>query len=111
MDSKIPEADWKVFRELHAVALDRFCQKVLADVTRLAADSGQDNHERYVAIYRLMRERDKVMAGVFDDLSRSNALFQLMLIMRHGLLNEAELARFTRETREYAKSVSTMMQE
>jgi hypothetical protein len=54
MSRTISEPDWKVFRELQRVALDRFCQRVLAEVERLIADSQKTNHEHYLALYKLI---------------------------------------------------------
>lgn len=38
MPREITEADWKLFRLLHALALERFCEQVLSDVARLTAE-------------------------------------------------------------------------
>ena len=35
MERGINESDWKLFRQLQPLALDRFCQRVLAEVSRL----------------------------------------------------------------------------
>ncbi len=32
----ISEPDWKLYRQLHPIALERFCQRVLSDLERLA---------------------------------------------------------------------------
>ena len=93
------ESDWKLFRQLREVALDRFCQRVLSDVGRLAADSGMSSHERYLAVFKLMRRRDKELAAAFDDPRRSTALRQLACIQSHELLTDEEYARFRPETR------------
>ncbi len=104
MPQDIPASDWKVFRKLQPIALDRFCQRVLAELTRLACYSGMDNNQRYLAIYTPVKERDKELANMFDGLSRSNAMFQLMLIQARQLLKEEEMAQFTPETRERIRS-------
>jgi hypothetical protein len=39
--SGIKESDWRIFRELHDVALERFCRRVLEGVERLSADSAK----------------------------------------------------------------------
>ena len=98
----LKESDWKLFRRLRAVALDRFCQRVLDEVTRIANDSGRTAHERYLATYQLMRDRDRALADMFDDPRRSTAVFQLTAIHSRGLLTEEEFAGFSPETRESA---------
>ena len=32
MQRTISESDWKLFRQLHALALERFCERVLSEV-------------------------------------------------------------------------------
>jgi hypothetical protein len=100
MSRDFPESDWKVFRQLSAVALERFCERVLSDVSKMAADPGKTYHERYLAIFDLTRNRDRDIARVFNDPRRSVAFIQLMGIRSLGLLSEDELARFSPETRE-----------
>ena len=67
----ISEPDWKLFRRLQPVALDRFCQKILTEIEGIAADTNKTHHERYLAIYERIRQRDKELAAAFDDLRRS----------------------------------------
>jgi hypothetical protein len=67
----VDEADWKVFRELRAIALERFCERALSEVARLAADTEKkSNHERYLAVYRLLEKRDGELAAAFNDFRR-----------------------------------------
>jgi hypothetical protein len=55
MTRQIPESDWKIFRQLHPVALERFCERTLSEVGRLASDTGKSAHERYLAVFRLIQ--------------------------------------------------------
>ena len=96
----IRESDWKLFRQLRPLALERFCQRVLDDLARIADEIGRTPHERYLAIYDLLRQRDRALADLFDNPRRSTALLQLRAIHSHGLLTEAEFAQFSPETRE-----------
>jgi hypothetical protein len=99
MERGIHESDWKRFRQFQPLALDRFCQRVLAEVTRLAADTRVSNHERYLAVFKLLQRRDEELADAFNDLRRSTALVQLARIQFQELLTEEEFARFSPETR------------
>jgi hypothetical protein len=102
----IKESDWRIFKELRTVALERFCRRALEEVDRLSANSGKTSHQRYVAIYRYIRERDKELAFAFDDLRRSTAVLQLARIQHHDLLTAEEFSRFSEEAR---KSVEAML--
>jgi hypothetical protein len=46
----ISEADWKVFRRLRPIALERFCERVLSEIGQTASESGKGAHERYLAL-------------------------------------------------------------
>lgn len=99
MERGIHESDWKLFRQFQPLALDRFCQRVLAEVTRLAADTMASNHERYLAVFKLLQRRDEELADAFNDPRRSTALVQLARIQFQELLTEEEFTRFSPETR------------
>jgi hypothetical protein len=99
LSREIPDKDWKVFRKLREGALERFAEQILNDVVRICSDDARSAHERYLAVYRLLQERDRAMAMAFDNLSRSR-MFEHLLAMRSlGLLTAAELADMSRETK------------
>lgn len=100
MSGDFPESDWKVFRELHAVALERFCERVLAEVQEISARSGRSFHDRYLDVDRLLRKRDAELARAFDNPRRSAAFIQLFAIHSLGLLEPTELTRFSSAVRE-----------
>jgi hypothetical protein len=99
MTRQISEADWKVFRQLHQIALDRFCERVLSEINKIASGSEGSAHERYLKVYKLIERRDKELGEAFNDMRRSTAWMQLAIIRRQGLLTEEEFARFSPETR------------
>jgi hypothetical protein len=98
-----PERDWKVFRELHKIALARYCDRILNEVNRAIANKGESSHDRYLRIYRIIHKRDEEMGRAFNDFRRSTALQQLLIIDSLGLLTEEDLARFTPETRQFVQ--------
>jgi hypothetical protein len=96
---QISEPDWKLFRRLRELALERFCERVLSEVGQLASKTGQSAHERYLAVYKLLQRRDKELAQAFDDLRRSTAWPCLAVMRSRGLLSDEEFAGFSSETR------------
>jgi hypothetical protein len=40
MQRVINESDWRIFRNLHAIALERFCQRVLSDINQAFSPFG-----------------------------------------------------------------------
>lgn len=69
----ISEPDWKLFRQLRPLALERFCQRVLSAIEGLIQDSAKTSHERYLAIYDLVQQRDRELADTFNDPRRPMA--------------------------------------
>jgi hypothetical protein len=108
MSRNIPESDWKVFREVRAAALERFCQRVLDDIERIMSDRAGGFHDRYLEIFKLIERRDDELAHAFNDVRRSTAIFQLAVICSLGLLTPDEMLRFTPGTREAIESLSSL---
>jgi hypothetical protein len=106
MAKDFPERDWKIFREVSAAALERFCQRILTEITRLATDTSTSSHERYLLIYQLIQQRDDDIAAAFNDFRRSTALRQLAAIHSLDMLSDDELARFSSETQNAVKELS-----
>ncbi len=48
VSDSFPESDWKIFRELREVALERFCKRVLEELELLWQDASGSYHERYL---------------------------------------------------------------
>ncbi|RDB42144.1 hypothetical protein DU490_14630 [Halomonas sp. DQ26W] len=94
----IRESDWKAFKRLRAVALERFSQRVLDECQQICSKRDATAHERYGELYDLIHKRNREMAHAFDHFSRSRALSCLRLIRMHNLLTEAEVAEFSEET-------------
>jgi hypothetical protein len=97
--SGMPEADWRVFRSLHPIWIDRFCKRVNGELMRALSDDSRDAYENYLAAYKLMHKRDKEIASAFDDFRRSTAVFQIAIIRKLGVITDEELGRFSEPTR------------
>jgi hypothetical protein len=74
---EIKEPDWKVLRRVHPLALERFCERVLAEIDRVSRDGATSHHARYLQIFRILQQRDREMARLFDNPRRSHALTML----------------------------------
>jgi hypothetical protein len=51
MGIEIKESDWKLFRRLHKVALERFSEPVLAEVRSAAGGRGDSHHAQYLKVF------------------------------------------------------------
>lgn len=95
----IAEPDWKLLSKLKPLALERLCQRILDEISMALADS-KSPHDRYLAIFALIQERDDEIAKAFNDLRRSTALIRLGAMRSLNLISDEEFAGFSTETRE-----------
>ena len=98
MVSEIKEADWKLLRRLHRVALERFCRRAVEEISAAVSDRSDDYHERFLEVFALVNEHNRGLARTFDDLRRSNATLLLASMMEERLLSEEEFSQFGPET-------------
>src|SRR4051794_32095483 len=95
MNGNISERDWKLFRELSPVALERLCDRIMAEAKETIERPGKSSHEKYLSLYKLIRKRDEEVANAFNDFRRSTALPQIGIMHKMGLLTGEELRRFS----------------
>jgi hypothetical protein len=96
---EIKGPDWKVLRRVHPLALERFCERVLAEIDRVSRDGAKGHHARYLEIFRIIQQRDREIARLLDNPRRSHALTMLAQIRSQGLLTEDEFSSLSPETR------------
>ena len=99
MSGAIPEADWRVFRSLHPIWIERFCKRVNGELVRALSDDSRDAYEQYLAAYKLMHKRDKEIGNAFNDFRRSTAVIQIAIVRKLGVITDEELGRFSESTR------------
>lgn len=95
----IPESDWKLLRNLHETALQRFCERVLDEYREVLNRNSESPHSRFLEIFELNRTRNRELAGAFDDLRRSAALDRLIAMRRLRVVTNEDLIPFSTETR------------
>ncbi|MGO8702301.1 MAG: hypothetical protein ACLQVA_00680 [Candidatus Brocadiia bacterium] len=98
-DHRIAEKDWRVFRELYTSLLDRYCQRVLEKSSSLIGAAGERPHQRYLRLYDFLQNSNDEIAWAFDDPRRSMAFRQIAALHELGLFTDAEILRFSEETR------------
>lgn len=108
MTSNIPESDWRQFKEVHAILLERHCARVLQELAAVSLGTEGTAHERYLRAFKLMKERDHEIAQAFDDFRRSTAELQLVIMRRMGLLTDDDLNRFSEQTQARVRTISAL---
>ena len=108
MSEHIPESDWRQFRELHRKLLERHCSRILEEVAAVSRSGTGTAHERYLKVYKLIRERDKEIANAFNDFRRSTAVMRLGIMRRLKLITEEELMKFSEQTRAQVEMIASI---
>lgn len=98
MTREIKENDWKLFRQLQLIALERLSERIITEVRRISSDTGNTFHQRYLDIFDLIQTQNENMSRTFDNPRRSTALMQLAAIRSQCLITNDELNRFSEET-------------
>ncbi len=103
------EKDWKIFRELREVALERLCERALRKARAVVEDPSKPALARFRDLAALVDERQDWIARGFDDAKRSAMLFQLAFLHAIDLVEGEELARFSAATRERVVSLASVI--
>ncbi|HAY26385.1 MAG TPA: hypothetical protein PK440_21175 [Candidatus Accumulibacter phosphatis] len=104
MAREIAESDWRLFRKLHAVALERFYARLLNEIEAAsAAETG--SHQRYLDICRIIERGNLELSVTFSDLRRSTALLRIVSLRDRALLTEDELSGFSQQVVEVVNSL------
>jgi hypothetical protein len=72
-------------------------------------DADSSAHDRYLRLFRLIKERDQLIAAAFDDLRRSTAIQRLAAVINLGVITDVELAQFSQATRESATALPEIL--
>lgn len=91
------ESDWKIFKQVKEDAIEKFCDMALSEYQDIIKTKKEKSQETYTFLYRLVINRDKQMALLFDGHSRSNAPLQLLAIRGEGLADETLLNKLSEE--------------
>ena len=105
MSRDIPESDWKKLRNLKESALNIACERILQKVEKLIESRKAESHKYYLRLWEVLREGDKEISLMFDDIKRSTATFKLAMWKKHDILSGESLEEFTEETRKRIESL------
>jgi hypothetical protein len=96
------ESEWRLLRSVHRAALDRYCKRVLEECAATIGETDSSPHDRYLRLYRMLKERDMGLSTAFDDMRRSTALERLAAMIAVEAVTDEELNQFSASTRESA---------
>jgi len=101
------ESEWKKFKKLKDICLERFCERVLTNANSILDAKDKKSLDRYYDLYQLIQDEDKNLEKAFNGLSRSRAFMQLLLMYRMELVEESELDEFEDETKNEIRRIES----
>jgi len=108
MNEHLPEADWKKIRGLKPAALQTACNEVFEKLSAVMESRGADSHKAYLRLWKILKQEDKKIRLMFDDLKRNTAILKLAEWHRNGILSDEELKAFTEETQNRLKIICSI---
>jgi hypothetical protein len=111
MSKSTPERDWKYTRSIHDGLLAALCERINNQSADLLADFAGSEHEKYLALYRHVQDSDEIIGECFNDLKRSNLLFKLAALQRHGILAPEHIEHLSPETQERLRVLKQLNEE
>jgi len=100
IDLEMKESDWKLFKEIKEIAIERFCTMALDEFRDVMDDESEHIHNRYLLNFKLVQNKDRQMSLLFGGHSRSKAALQLLAIRGEGLADENLVSKLSEEFRE-----------
>lgn len=94
------EDDWQKFKPIRELALQRFCEHVMQETQGALNNKSKSAHERYLSVSKLLQEEDAAMGRIFDNSSRSTAIYQLIGMIERGLVTLSDLATLSADVRD-----------
>ncbi len=105
----IAEKDWKLFRKLLELAVNRFSKETLSKISQIIASKEiESKHEKYLEICKYIKERDKVLRDCFSHLSRSTAKLQILEIYNAGLFKPEEFNQFSDDVKDFVRKCNEL---
>lgn len=103
--TSVPEKDWKVLSGLKANLLNSACEAIFQRVEQILSTRQGQEHASYLELWKLIQDDDKAIAEMFDDVTRSKAIYKIIALRQHGILTDAQLALFSQQTQDTVEKV------
>ena len=100
MERKPKESDWKIFRKRVPEWRERYLNVKNQEIIAVLTDKNKTPTEQFWDAKEKMKEEARILVDCLDGHSRSKMLYYLILMYRHGLIQDVDLEEFSQELRE-----------
>jgi hypothetical protein len=111
MPAEISERDWKLFKELHPIAMNRFFEKAVKEMQPLLWSKEKQAQERFLDALTYAQDKREQASRLFDDLRRSTALLIAGIVYANGFFTADEVSRFSPDAQQRFRTLGALRQE
>lgn len=105
----IAEKDWKHFKKLHELAVNRFSKETLSKISQIiASKETETKHEKYLEIYQYIKKRDKLLGDCFNEYRRSTAKLSILQIYNLGFFTPEEFNQFSDDVKDFVRKCNEL---
>ena len=102
MNYQFSKSEKKIVRQLIETALQRDYEVCITDVDNIIRQwksKKLDNRKTYQEVFRKVRENDKYIARMYDDITGSRYMMTLQGLLANKVISEDDLAGFSEKTK------------
>ena len=100
MNGKPKESDWKQFRDMVEFLRERYLKETNQRLNEILTDGDRTATDQFWDTFEEMKKEKKILQDCLDQHSRSQMYLSMLLMLRHGMLKEADLKGFSEELQE-----------
>ncbi len=100
---EISKNDWKLFPEKLGIWQERYMKKLNKEYVQLLTDSEKPASDRFWKLEEKIKH-DKKSPGVILEVRKRDMAFDLIRLLREGIISFDDLKDFSIELQEYIKS-------
>lgn len=106
MTLSIPETDWKYLRKIKAEMLATLCARINEQSKKILNTEDKSEHEKYLELYKHIKQSDRIIADCFNDWRRSNIWLKIQWLQKHDLLTDEHLNGMSDQCRAILETLS-----
>lgn len=99
-NKSVKESDWRLFRERVPEWRERYLDNVNDEIASIFTSEEATPTEIFWKAKERMDDEAQILVDCLDGHSRSNMRMHLLLMHRHGLIDDADLGEFSEGLRE-----------
>ncbi len=100
MSGSVQEKEWKYLRSIEPHLLSKLCKRINEQAADIAnSEKFGNEHAKYLELFKHIQASDRIIADCFNDWRRSDILWRLPLLRRHGLLTDEHISNLSDESR------------